>query len=264
MPTVLIVGGTRGLGAQLVKQYASSDRNRVFATSRHTAPFKGNPEFPDNVFWIPNIDVADEEAGFKIASRLSSDTCIDICIISAGYFGSETFDEPSFDKELQMYKTSAIGPVFLVHHLVKAGMFRKRGVGPNPKIILVSSEAGSIALRHGPNGGGNFGHHASKAALNMVGKLLSEDLKEKGIAVGLVHPGFMRTDMTKGVGYDKFWESGGAVYPQVAATSLIEFIETFDLDKTGQFWAPRGAADIGTAEAVLGSKDLPGPLQLPW
>lgn len=56
-----------------------------------------------------------------------------------------------------------------------------------------------------------------------------------------------------------------AVYPNEAAKSLIDFIETFDMSKTGQFWAPRGANDIGTAEEVLGPKDkLPTPLQLPW
>lgn len=83
-----------------------------------------------------------------------------------------------------MYKTSAIGPVFIVHHLVKAGLVSK-----GAKVILVSSESGSITLRHESEGGGNYGHHASKSALNMVGKLLSLDLKERGIAVGIVHVG---------------------------------------------------------------------------
>lgn len=46
----------------------------------------------------------------------------------------------------------------------------------------------------------------------MVGRLLSLDLKGKGVAVGLVHPGFMRTEMTKGVGFDKFWDAGGGKY----------------------------------------------------
>lgn len=56
-----------------------------------------------------------------------------------------------------------------------------------------------------------------------------------------------------------------AVTPDVAAKPLAEWVETFGMDKTGQYWAPRGAADIGTAESVLGPKDkLPTPLQLPW
>lgn len=43
----------------------------------------------------------------------------------------------------------------------------------------------------------------------MVGKLLSLDLKEHGVVVSIVHPGFMRTEMTKGVGFDKYWDDGG-------------------------------------------------------
>ena len=54
-----------------------------------------------------------------------------------------------------------------------------------------------------------------------------------------------------------------AVTPDVAAGSLVDFIETFDITRTGEYWAPRGPRDIGTAEAVLGNK-LPTPLHLPW
>ena len=249
MPNVLIVGASRGLGAELAKQYASN--NTVFASSRSDK----TPEATKNIEYIPNIDVAQEDAGQKLASHIGKKT-LDIVIITAGYFATESFDSPSWENEIKMYTTSSIGPVFIVHYLVKAGLLNK-----GAKIILVSSESGSITLRHESEGGGNYGHHASKSALNMVGKLLSLDLKEKGIAVGIVHPGFMRTEMTKGVGFDKFWDDGGgrfifflliilravalmmvyvAVTPDEAAGSLITFIEKFDIKSTGEYWAPRG------------------------
>jgi NAD(P)-dependent dehydrogenase (short-subunit alcohol dehydrogenase family) len=107
-----------------------------------------------------------------------------------------------------MYTTSSIAPVFIVHQLV-----RKRLLGKGSKVVLVSSESGSITLRHPKEGGGNYAHHASKAALNMVGKLLSLDLQDQGVIVSIVHPGFMRTEMTKGVGFDKFWDEGGGKTP---------------------------------------------------
>lgn len=113
----------------------------------------------------------------------------------------------------------------------------------------------------------------------MVGRLLALDLKDKGVVVSIVHPGFMRTEMTKGVGFDKFWDDGGAVTPDEAAQSLAEWVEQLDISQTGQYWAPRGprklcvwtrsvcvltaVGDIGTAEATIG-KGLPTPLQLPW
>lgn len=103
-----------------------------------------------------------------------------------------------------MYSTSSIAPIFIVHRLVRGGFLAK-----GSKVVLVSSESGSITLRHEKEGGGNYGHHASKAALNMVGKLLSLDLKDRGVIISIVHPGFMRTGMTKGVGFDKFWDEGG-------------------------------------------------------
>ena len=229
MPNVLIVGASRGLGASLAKKYVDKGGN-VFATARS----KDTPESSSKITYLPGIDVGTEEAGSKIAAAIGKKT-IDTVVITAGYFGTESFDEPKWEDEIKMYTISSVGPVFIVHHLVKADLVLK-----GAKIMLVSSESGSITLRHESEGGGNYAHHASKAALNMAGKLLSLDLKEKGIAVGMVHPGFMRTEMTKGVGFDKYWDQGGAVTPDEAAQSLIEFIDTFDIRKTGEYWAPRG------------------------
>ena len=196
---ILIVGATRGLGASLAALYSRTNSNHVFATSRSSAP-----EQKSDITWLSGVEVNQPNVGQTLVSQIPASTTFSTVIISAGYFGSETFDSPDWEKEVQMYTTSAIGPVFIVHHLVKAGL-----LGQGSKVILVSSESGSITLRHEKEGGGNYGHHASKAALNMVGKLLSLDLRERGIAVGLVHPGFMRTEMTRSVGFDQFWDAGG-------------------------------------------------------
>lgn len=77
----------------------------------------------------------------------------------------------------------------------------------------------------------------------MVGKLLSLDLKEHGVIVSIVHPGFMRTEMTKGVGFDQFWEAGGAVSPEEAAETLVEWVRGLGMEKTGEYWAPRGPSE---------------------
>lgn len=171
---VLIVGASRGLGAELAKKYGASGTH-TFATGRSD---KG-PDLGKNVTYVPKIDVSKEEAGSELAGAIKGK--LSTVIITAGYFGLETFDEPKWDEQVKMYTISSIGPVFIVHHLVKAGLLEK-----GSKIILVSSESGSITLRHESEGGGNYGHHASKTALNMVGKLLSLDLKDKQIAVGMV------------------------------------------------------------------------------
>lgn len=198
---ILIVGATRGLGASLADAYSKVPSNHVFVTSRAPAQ---EPSDNPKITWIKGIDVSHHDACQKVVSQLPPTTKLSTVIITAGYFGFETFESLDWEKQMRMYTTSAIGPLFVVTHLVRLG-FLERGA----KVILVSSESGSITLRHEKEGGGNYGHHASKAATNMVGKLLSLDLKPRGIAVGLVHPGFMRTEMTKSVGFDKFWDAGG-------------------------------------------------------
>ncbi|KAJ7435980.1 oxidoreductase [Mycena galericulata] len=269
MPTVLIVGATRGLGAALASAYASVSASApsgpwtIYATSRAPVPPPSHSpsilsptpthEHDSSIRWIFGIDIASESAGRLLASALPPHALIDVLIVCAGYFSRESFEAAegetgglNWGEEIQMYTTGAVGPLFVVQALVAAGKIKTSlgdaGVGGSGggKIILISSEAGSIGLRHEGEGGGNYAHHASKTALNMVGKLLSLDLKERGIAVGIVHPGFMRTDMTKNVGYDQFWDSGGAIPPSTAAASLLPFIDAFTLEMSGQFWAPRG------------------------
>jgi len=253
-----VIGATRGLGHSLAANiYAKQPNTTVYGTTRKDTPPKGE----ESIKWITNIDVGTPSAGQTLVSGLPLNISIDILIVNAGYFGKESFDKPSWESQEKMYRTSAIGPVFIVTSLVESGHLAK-----GSKVIMVSSESGSIKLRFGKDGGGDYGHHGSKAALNMVMKLLSLDVEEKGIALCSVHPGFMRTEMTKSVGFDKAWDSGGAVMPDVAAESLAEWIKKdFDIKKTGTYWAPRGARDIGSAEDVLGPKDkLPIPLELPW
>lgn len=215
MPTALIVGATRGLGCELAKQYVERGYT-VFGTARSSIPDSA----PKNVEWIKGIDLTKEDAAKTLTSGISKGTKIDIVIVSAGFFGKESFDEPSWKDEVTMYTTSSIAPVFIVQGLVKAGFLSK-----GSKIMLISSESGSITLRHQKEGGGMYAHHASKAALNMVGKLLSLDLKDKGIAVGLLHPGFMRTEMTKGVGFDKFWDDGGGteIYDMIVMVTALTY-----------------------------------------
>jgi NAD(P)-dependent dehydrogenase (short-subunit alcohol dehydrogenase family) len=193
MLNILIVGANRGLGESLAHQYAK-EGNIVYATARHAA----HQTSLGRLHWIPHIDITDEGAGRRIAAQWGEETKIDLLVICAGYFAKETLSELNYEKEVAMYKTVAIGPPFLVHHLVHAKLLTK-----GSKIVLVSGESGSIALRHESGGGGNYGGHGSKAALNMVGKLLSIDLKSQGIAVAMVHTGYLRKQNKDGA-----WDTG--------------------------------------------------------
>ncbi|KIV80408.1 hypothetical protein PV11_07908 [Exophiala sideris] len=258
MPSTLIVGATRGLGKALVSYYAQHLSYNVFATCRTPSPSSDTKS--DNIGWIPNIDLSRSSCGHDLASSLKGKT-IDTVIITAGYFATEDFGDANWDEQVKMYTLSSVAPVFVVQELVKSSILTK-----GSKVVLVSSESGSITLRHQQEGGGNYGHHGSKAALNMVAKQLSFDLKDRGIAVVSIHPSFMRTEMTKGVGFDKFWDDGGALKPEDAARILADWAEKdLSIERSGTFWAPRGTADIGNWDVVMGKDTAKeGPVQLPW
>ena len=262
MAKVLVVGGTRGLGSALVNYYASKPSTTVYATSRKdTAPTSPNSS---NIKWIPNIDLMKPDCGTTLSSTLQG-VQISTTFITAGIFELESFDDPgpNWDAEVRTYTTSVIAPPFIISELFKANCLPKNA-DPATKIILVSSEAGSFKLQQA-GGGGNYAHHASKSALNMVGVQLKYDLEPHGIAVGMVHPSFMRTEMTKGVGFDVAWDENDALTPKEAAEILGKWTdEEFGMSTTGEFWAPRGTRDIGSWKAVMGGEHVKGPVKLPW
>ena len=190
MPSALIIGAARGLGLALTTTFQSQSYT-VFATTRSNMP----PQEVDTglVRWLTQIDLSSPSCGTDLASALKAQHLkepVDVVVITAGYFGLESFEDMDWEGQVKMYTLSAIAPGFLVRGLVEGGLLRegKEGKeGEGAKVILVGSESGSVGLRHEKEGGGNYGHHGSKAAVNMVGKLLGLDLMGRGIVVGVVH-----------------------------------------------------------------------------
>ena len=132
------------------------------------------------------------------------------------------------------------------------------------KIGMITSEGGSIGLRTEKEGGGNYGHHMSKCAQNMMGKLMAFDLKPKGIPVVNIHPGFIKTSMTEAFGqemYDKY----GAIEPSKAAPGIIQAVQRATLEHTGAFVAPQGTDSLGFGVEGLEHPEKVGHFdQLPW
>ena len=183
MSKVLIIGATRGLGLSLTSKYSDLGWT-VLGTSRSSSP----PKDTKHVTWLTDIDISSPSSATKLAAAVKPHGPIDVVIITAGYFGLESFEELDWEAQLKMYTLSAIAPPFLVRELAKEGCIREGAKGKEGgKVVLVGSESGSVGLRHEKEGGGNYGHHGSKAAVNMVGKLLALDLKNKGIAAAVLH-----------------------------------------------------------------------------
>jgi NAD(P)-dependent dehydrogenase (short-subunit alcohol dehydrogenase family) len=79
--------------------------------------------------------------------------------------------------------------------------------------------------------GGYYGYRMSKAALNAAGVSLAVDLRPQGVAVVILHPGYVRTDMTSG---------HGSVEPADAARMLLARIDALTLEGTGRFLHANG------------------------
>jgi NAD(P)-dependent dehydrogenase (short-subunit alcohol dehydrogenase family) len=97
------------------------------------------------------------------------------------------------------------------------------------KIGILSSRVGSMADN---TSGGNYGYRMSKAAVNMAGVNLAHDLKPLGVAVFLLHPGFVQTEMTGGRGH---------IGPDESARGLIARLDALGMDESGTFWHADGS-----------------------
>ena len=95
-------------------------------------------------------------------------------------------------------------------------------------MAIVSSRVGSMADN---STGGNYGYRMSKAAVNMAGVNLAHDLEPKGVAVILLHPGYVGTEMT---------DRRGPVDPADAARGLHARIDDADAGDDGNLPACRG------------------------
>jgi NAD(P)-dependent dehydrogenase (short-subunit alcohol dehydrogenase family) len=215
MAKVIVTGGNRGIGLQLCTQlHARGDE--VIAVCRSSSQELSQL----GVRVIEGIDVSDGDNVTALANELDGES-IDILINNAGILRSDTLESIDYDSMLEQYRVNTLGPLRVTQALLP-------NLHDGSKVAIVTSRVGSIEDN---SSGNNYGYRVSKTAVNMVGMNLSHDLKAKGIAVILLHPGYVRTDMTGG---------GGGTSPEDSAKGLIERIDELDLENSGGFWHAEG------------------------
>merc|ERR1711907_16139 len=228
---VLVVGGNRGLGLHITKELVAN-KAKVLATCRKDAG-----ELPAlGVEVLDNVEVQSQESVAAMAARITEP--VDIVIQNAGYFPNihETLTDPenplNFEEELKQIDICAMGPLRVTYELYKKGLIKTDNRG---SVVIISSQAGSTEWRFTQNAGkgGDYGHHMSRAACNIAGVLMSEELKHHGIPVVMLHPGFNRTDMT--AKYSHIWDEEGAVPAAEGAKRVLHEVASISMDKTGQF-----------------------------
>jgi NAD(P)-dependent dehydrogenase (short-subunit alcohol dehydrogenase family) len=213
--TVLVVGANRGIGLSLVKRFKALGRE-VIATCRHSSPALDAL----GVRVETGVDVTDDASVLALAGRLE-DVALDELVCNAGILHEDSLGDVDLADVDAQIQVNAIGPLRVVKALGKN--LRRGG-----KLALITSRMGSI----GDNGsGGYYGYRMSKAALNAAGMSMARDLRGAGVAVAILHPGPVRTDMTAG---------HGSVEPDDAAKQLVERIDALTPETSGTFWHANG------------------------
>jgi NAD(P)-dependent dehydrogenase (short-subunit alcohol dehydrogenase family) len=215
MTRIVITGCNRGIGLQLATQL-SERGDEVIGVCRSASPELTSLGFRI----IEGVDVSDADNVATLAAELKGEA-IDVLINNAGILRSDRLESIDYDVMLEQYRVNTLGPLRVTQALLP-------NLHEGSKVAIVSSRVGSIEDN---SSGNNYGYRASKTAVNMVGTNLRHDLEPKGIAVILLHPGYVRTDMTGG---------GGNVSPVDSAKGLIERIDELSMESTGSFQHAEG------------------------
>lgn len=223
-----ITGANRGIGLSLAKE-CKAFGGEVVAICRGSS--KEIEELNPNEL-ITGVEVTDDAVCDTLSNKIKNGP-LDILINNAGYFyePEEKLGSLNFAEELKMIDICALGPLRVTNCLHTSNLIKKNG----GRVVMITSQGGSVSWRTTQNPtGGDYGHHMSKSAANMMSVLLSQELKEHGIAVGILHPGFNKTGMTKK--YEKIWEIEGAVDASVGAKRVFHEITLLSMtNNNGKF-----------------------------
>lgn len=227
-PTVLITGANRGIGLELARQYAARGW-QVIATARKPAEANalGDIARAHANLSIETLDVADsasiDSLGVKLAGRP-----IDLLIHNAGISGgvpAQMLGRMDYDVLRQVLEVNTIGPMHLSEKLLP----NIRASAQKKIVLLGTSEASFGHI----DAGRLYWYRASKAAAHMLMLNLAYDLKGRQVAVGVINPGPVDTDMMKGVRMP-------LQPPAEAVAKVIGIIDRMTVDTTGKFWDYNG------------------------
>jgi NAD(P)-dependent dehydrogenase (short-subunit alcohol dehydrogenase family) len=208
--TVVITGANRGIGLELAREYLRRG-DEVIGLCRVSSTELDN----SGARVIEGLDVTDETAVRSAAKKLK-DVKIGILINNAGIFEDDVLGQTDYAAVQRQFEVNALGPLRVTEALLG-------NLDKGSKIALITSRMGSIA----DNGsGGYYGYRMSKAALNAAGMSMARDLHSRGIAVAILHPGFVQTRMV---------DFAGDIAPETAAQRLAQRIDELNLKTSGSF-----------------------------
>lgn len=210
MTTTVVTGANRGIGLELCR-VARARGHEVIALCR-----RASDELRAlGVRIESDLDVSDDGVIDRLRERLSG-VSIDVLVNNAGVLGSERLDDLDLDRMRRQFEVNSLGPLRVTAAL-------RTNLVAGAKVAIITSRMGSIADN---SSGGSYGYRMSKAAVNAAGVSLAHDLAPRGIAVILLHPGWIRTGMTG---------NRGNAEPAEAAADLWARIDELTPETTGTF-----------------------------
>lgn len=174
-----------------------------------------------------NVRSFESISGF--ASKLNGKP-VDLILNVAGVMAThedDALETVSQETLTTLFETNTFGPLLVTQSLLPNLLKSKK-----PRIGIVSSRVGSIGDN---SSGGLYSYRASKAAVNSIGKSMAMDLKDKGVVVSLLHPGFVITGLDPSTHGLK-----EAVQPEEAAEKLWKLLDSKTIVDTGRFWHREG------------------------
>ena len=223
---IFITGTNKGLGLEFTKQYLERGEN-VIATCRNPKNASKLHElkkiFADKLS-ILKLEVRDNEEKGEVYEQVKNKFGkIDILINNAGIRSGGDADSYTignlYKEDLgKVFEVNSIAPVLISETFLD--LVEK---GDNPKIINITSALGSIGRKSFVF---RYSYCASKSALNMLSKLMSIELKDKGIIVIPLHPGHVRTDLR---GYQ------APLVPKQSISGMIKVIDSLKLEDSGRY-----------------------------
>ena len=216
LKTFLVTGANRGIGLEYCRQLQERGE-QVIAVCRTPSP-----ELEAlGVRIEAGVDLTREAAVADLVDRLAG-LPLDGVILNAGVLEATSLEHLDPDSLRRQFEVNALAPLRLTHALLPQ---LQRG----SKLVLMTSRMGSIDDN---TSGGSYGYRMSKVALNMAGTSLAIDLKPRGIAVAILHPGLVRTRMIN------FNPQG--ISPEESVRGLLARIDALTLDNSGSFWHANG------------------------
>jgi NAD(P)-dependent dehydrogenase (short-subunit alcohol dehydrogenase family) len=213
MPNVLITGANRGIGLELVRQYAQ-DGDSVFAfcrTPKSADALSALAQHSNGRVTVHAMDVGDE-GSIRTAAKSIGDRPVDILINNAGISGGDDqgIDAVDTAKWIEAFTVMVIGPFRVIQAFLSN--LRK---SDDPKVMTITSQIGATTWPMG----GSYVYASAKAAVNRTMIAMARDLKGQ-VTVNLIHPGWVRTDMG-GLNADLSTEESASGIRKVIA-SLVE------------------------------------------